>query len=694
MNDSNDAALTYLSDEPDVNSLRQVYEETAGNLGYFFHQARVSYDNRRSYWPGKSTDHRKHGANAFPWDGASDQEVPIIEEKIGTYISLFSAALSRANIRAYPVEVGDTGRARVVSAFLKWMVSSYIKRLPEEMEEAGNYLLEKGIAITYVGWDEGVKKYLQRLDMAQIEQMSPELAEIVMAGGSDDDLFGMFSKVFPDLKRGRFKRALNSLRKTGEAELPVSRKETPRPCVDALAPDADVFFPPYTRDPQRAPFVFQKVFMSAQEIEQKVLTDGWDREWADKVIETQRGVDHYEIQGRDYNRNQSPMGRYESNKNDLYMLVWAYQILIDEEDGTEGIYRTVFHPRVTDDNTIPRNYGKFELLNGAEEYPFVVTKLSNDEKRLYDVRNFSDLLRSAQNQVKVERDGRIDRASMATLPPLMHPPGRQPSDWGPGRLIPQRRSGDIEFGPTPPPDPGSVEVELTLLKQADRLIGLDEESQFTPFRQQFFINKFLTHVRDVLRLAFKQFQRYGPEEIFFRVTGFADPQRFAKGDPEEDFDVTISFDVQNQDPEKVENRLGQFVQLLALDRNGKMDVDRLLEVLAGSVDPALADAVLQPSQEAQQKVVQKVTDDLSKLYSGVEVGAQPSGAQIALQTMQAWAQQPDVAQRLQEDEAFRERVDKYVEQYQFQLQQAQNAEIGKIGTAPAQFQGTNLGAAS
>ena len=49
--------------------------------------------------------------------------------------------------------------------------------------------------------------------------------------------------------------------------------------------------------------------------------------------------------------------------------------------------------------------------------------------------------------------------------------------------------------------------------------------------------------------------------------------------------------------------------------------------------------------------------------------------------------QPDIMQRAQQDEAFGARLQKYMEQYQFQLQQMQNAEIGRIGTAPAQMGG-------
>jgi hypothetical protein len=65
--------------------------------------------------------------------------------------------------------------------------------------------------------------------------------------------------------------------------------------------------------------------------------------------------------------------------------------------------------------------------------------------------------------------------------------------------------------------------------------------------------------------------------------------------------------------------------------------------------------------------------------------ARPNGAQVALQVIQQYVSQPDVAQRAQGDEAFAGRLQKYAGQYTFQLQQAQNAQIGRVGTAPAQM---------
>ena len=102
-------------------------------------------------------------------------------------------------------------------------------------------------------------------------------------------------------------------------------------------------------------------------------------------------------------------------------------------------------------------------------------------------------------------------------------------------------------------------------------------------------------------------------------------------------------------------------------------------------DRLLADSVLQPAQEAQQQIVKQVTDDLSKIYAGIEVGARPNGAQVAMQVIQQYVQQPDVSQRMQIDEAFSARLQKYIQQYQFQMQQMQNAQIGRLGTAPAQM---------
>ena len=404
------------------------------------------------------------------------------------------------------------------------------------------------------------------------------------------------------------------------------------------------------------------------------------------VIDRYRGVHIDSIEREQEGRRSLSLTDNAYEAEELIEIVYGFQRLVDKEDGSEGIYCTVFHKEFSGNGDVP-GFAKFELLNGYEDYPVVVTKLSEDSKRLYDTMTVPSLLKGIQQQVKIERDSRIDRNSLATVPPILHPVGQAPTDWGPGRYVPYRRKGDIDFGPTPPYNQGSLEMEKTMEQQADRLVGLDEVSPISQIRKQFLVDKFLSHCAEVVSQCYRCFQRFGPDQIFFRVTGVPDPQMFNKGNADENFDVTISYDVLNTDPEKQENKLNQMVSLLQLDRNGRINVDNLLTLIAGSVDPVLADGVLEPVEVAQEKLLKDITDDLSKIYAGIEVPARPSGAQAALQVIQQYSQQPDVQKRLQEDEAFAARLQKYAGQYQFAIQQAQNAQIGRIGTQPAEMGG-------
>jgi len=679
-------SLTYVSDDPDINSLRYAYDQSVLELESYFDLCRDSYDDRRNYWPGKSSDLRKHGADAFPWEGASDMEAHVIDERITRLVSLFMASLNRANIRAFPVEIQDVPKSKIVSNFLKWMVTSgYISRFNREMELGANYLLERGLLISYVGWHSEDRKFLQRLDLNEIAQVSPQLAEMIISGNNEDQMISMLQKTFDGVTVKRAKKALSELADVGSAELPVVRRQVNAPEVKTLAPDGDFVFPPYVTDPQRSPYCFWKTYVTPQELENKIATEGWDESFVDLIIDRYRGVNIDTAEVEQEGRRLLGSNSYEAEE--LIEIVYGYQRLIDKEDGSEGIYCTVFHREFSGDGDVP-GYAKFELLNGYEDYPVVVTKLSEDSKRLYDTMTIPSVLRGIQNQVKIERDSRIDRNSLATVPPIFHPVGQAPTDYGPGRYIPYRRKGDIDFGPTPAYNQGSLEIEKTLEQQADRLVGLDESSSISQIRKQFLVDKFLTHCSEVISQCYRCFQRFGPDQIFFRVTGVPDPQTFNKGNADENFDVTISYDVLNTDPESQEKKLNQMVSLLQLDRNGRINVDNLLTLAAASVDPVLADGVLEPVQVAQEKLLKDITDDLSKIYSGIEVPARPSAAQAALQIIQQYSQQPDIQKRLQEDEAFAQRLQKYAGQYQFAVQQAQNAQIGRIGTQPAQMGGT------
>jgi hypothetical protein len=241
--DSASEALTYLSDEPDIRTLNYAYDQTVTELEGYFDLCRDSYDDRRNWWPGKSRDHRKHGADAFPWEGASDIECHIIDERITRLVSLFMASLRRANVRAFPVESNDIARSKLVSGFLKWMVSSgYIPRFYREMELGANYLLERGILISYVGWHQEDRSYKQEIDIEQIAQLSPDIYRAVQSEDRDEELIILMQNTFDGVSEKRAKKALKELRKDGVTQLPIVRRQINAPEVKTLAPDGDFFF--------------------------------------------------------------------------------------------------------------------------------------------------------------------------------------------------------------------------------------------------------------------------------------------------------------------------------------------------------------------------------------------------------------------------------------------------------------------
>lgn len=691
-------ALTFADDTPDIGILAKCYNDTLTDIGTFFEDCSESYNQRRNLWPGKAHDLRKHNGPAgaaTPWEGASDTEANTVAEGINTYVSLCAYSLSRANIQGLAVSADDFARASSVSKMMKYLRDTWISGFKEQMEMGANFFFEKGMIVTQVSWQKELRTRLQRFTVEQLEMMKPGIGEMIASGGVDAELAALIMQMLPTVREPRAKRAVRDLREKGVAELTVAVRTVDRPTVEALAPDADVFWPASVIDIQRSPVIFRRYFLSPQEIEKKVTNDGWNREWADHVIANYRGKDTWRMDGETSGSNTTQRLTWNivpPTDDDLVMVVEAFQRLIDD-DGAEGIYRTVFAPQFTGEGQQIHPYALHELFDGFDDYPFVVTVLSREQKRLYEGSNFGMMLRGTQFCVKTERDQRIDRASLTMGPPLLHPPGRAPSDWGPFRKVTQRRPGEYQFGPIPPADTGSKEVEQTMIEQALRLIGLDYNIPNAPIRQQFYVDKFLTHCKDVLKMARKLCRRFGPPMIDVRITGDPNAEPYDNTMDDEDMDVSITFDSLNTDPKTMEAKLQGFAMLLGMDKYGVINGPELMYMLGNSLDSSIAAGVMQPAQVAQQKITSAVLSDLSQIYAGIGVGAQPNGAAIALPLIQQYLQQPDIAERYQTDEAFQERLDDYAKQYQFQLQQAENAETGKIGTPPALFQNTNTAAA-
>ena len=685
---ASDPELLYVSKEPDIAYLSEAYKRTQSDLGEWLDRRQRDYDTRHCLWSGKSDDFKKHASQSstgevFPWEGASDQEVKMADELISCRVAMCMNATRRAHIVATPTESSDVERANVVSMFLRWLINSKMQEFYPEIELGLNHLFEKGMMVHYCWYENQELKQQQTIKLEEIAQVLPQIAGAIQDGSMDEELSEALKTQF-DISKSKARAMLKEMRKDGETTVPVTRQVVSRPKIKALAPDEDVFWPSYCIDPQEAPYMFHVVSMTPEQLKAKISTENWSEEFVDAAIDVAGQGENaddtlYQI------RDDDEFTR--TDDNSLVRIVYCYQRLLDE-DNVPGIYCTIYQPN------LPDLYAKHQLLDYTHgKYPFVVTTLEKTSKKLYSSRSYPELIESLQQVLKAETDAAVDAQSLTTLPPLEHPMGRAPTKWGPGVRVPYRTPGEYRFADTPRGSAVNIELRRYIAEQANRYFGRNApgvDPVEAQMKQQEVIDKVFHHLKHVLDQVYSLYQQYGPDEEYFRVTGMQDMQKYAKGNPGERFDFYMQFDAATQDPEQMLDRVKAIAQLGAqLDKNGTLDTERLLQIAVGQILPGAAESIMLPKETASQKAMDEERQTIAEIYAGVPPNVKPNDAhEMKLQIFQQWLAQPDVAQKVQQDPALQERISNYLQQRQMQVQQKQNAEIGRLGAAPTQFGST------
>ena len=688
--DRSDEPEIYFSEDFDFDNFKQTYNDDVDDLRAYVDRCEKNRDVINCSWEGKSPDLKK-GEGAFPHEGASDTEVFLVKQKIRNNDALRTNALSKSTIRAYPRESSDVDRSAEVSVFLRWLRDNGIPNFKQEMELSGYYGDETGLMVTYCGWRAKKQSYLKLFDIDQIAETLPELAEIWMDEDRVDEAMELFNSVEGwELNEARVKKALRQLRKSGVAEIPVTVKENSEADVRTLMPDADVILPAYTVNYQDAPRMHIRMLMSAQEILNRVSSEGWDEEWANYVIENHRGIDQSKFYNPNSVQSYRRIGRVARITNerarDTIEVALTFERLIDDADNAEGIYLTVWCPEMTEQDGTP-NVAKRVLLSGRKNYPVVITKTSLG-KTLYDGITLPELLRAPQKNQKTLRDSYMDESGWSISPTIWAPAGVDASGMGPGAVISGPTGRKPEYIDRPSNFAPNLNLEQLLVDEANQIAGQDPNDPLSVQLQQHNIGQYLSHVQNVLKMTYETWKLDGPEELFLRVTGNPEPVQFTKKEDEGEMDITVSFNSTYDDPEKVEKMLAGLYQILQNDQGGRVNSEAITDMALSALDPTLADSVLMPAEQGSAKIINETTNDIAKMAAGIPVGAPQNASQARLQIVQDYKQSQTGAMELQSKPQFQFLLAEYEKQLTFQLQQLQNAEIGKVGAQPAQMGGT------
>lgn len=683
------------NDKANVERLNHAYKETVTDLSEWVEQQRTNYNVRHCLWANQSEDGKKHGDPdnpAFPWDGASDLRTFVVDQMITSDVAMLCTSLQRANLAAVPVEFSDTKRSKLVTSFMRWLIYSQMDELQDECELLANYYLEKGIGALGVFWETKVSTKLQTVTVEQMAEVAPELAGYIQDKSYAKDITDLMQSYFPNLSRRKARKMVTELRNTGSTEFGTPEVVYQRPKICAYSLDRDLFVPSGTTHIQNAPYIFMENWYTPDMLRAKVTTDGWDKDFVEYVIDTQQN----ETTQRELYAGSEWETRYgiEANyKTENIKLVCAYYRTSDE-DGIPEINYTVFHPDVTHIDGVQAYAIHAKLDYSPARYPFVVFQRERLSRRLLETRGYPEIAKGWQDQIKIERDTRIDRASLSTNPPFLYRNGKQPAAWGPGAKIPFQRREDYGWAEIPPFDQGSIEVEQKIEDSMRRYFGRstsEEDQGETRAVQQALVQKWLNSWKEVFRQIWSLYKQYGPEEQFFRVVGSEKAEdRMVKGDDNEKYDFYLSFDVPGTDPEYQLKKMESMAKMaMQFDRTGRVDWSKVIGEVLAAHDPIIADKILIPQEEATEKEMNEEKDLITRMWSGMDVDLQmPFNPQLRMQVFQDWLSgsetipASDVQQRLQSDPAFKARVEKHQKQIQQQIAQQQNAQIGQLGTAP------------
>jgi len=650
----------------------------------------INWKGRYNIWAGQDPSGRKLksrlGKDPFPWDEASDARVPLIDGYINEDVDTLMGALYSARLTAVPTESHDMARANTVTNFVRWQFYTQMPEVEREAELLANYILERGLGVLGVFWKR--EKQLGKQTVT-LDQVQPEVGAIIADPTREDEAVDLVQQAVPDLSKSDVRAAVRELREKGTTTYLQSYLCENRPTVVALCPGEDFFGPRDVTDLQKARVLFYREFMTKTQLQDAEAAYEWDPKWIEAVVKNCKG----QASATSYSGSRTVDSRDRSgfsalDTSELYEVIHAFEKR-SGPDKVPGIYYTVFNAQLASLDGKKDFAAVRDLLDYAHgRYPFVAFPRERINRRLDSARGYGEVGFTMQTQVKTVWDSRSDRESIATVPPLLHPVGRAPSKWGPMVRVPYIRPNEFMFADVPKWDPANQQVEESVRRMADWYYGRQVEGRDPDYprnRKQRMVKRWLTGWAEAIEQTFQLDQQFMPEAFWFRVVGSAkaQPLHATRAEIQGKFDVSLSWNVLNQDPDLLQAKLKLLIEMLGADVNGVVDRTELMTVIFEYLDPNLGERLLQPMEAASQREIEDEKTVFARMMTGQEENVKPEGQayQLRMQVMQGLLQSNPVAQQAyQSNERVKAVMDKRMKQLQFQIQQKMvNPTIGRLG---------------
>lgn len=693
-----DETKNRLSNEPDIPQLQSELSDILEDAGRNLRRRDDFDDVRFCRWDGQSDDGRKHeenlGYRPTPWEGSSDIHYRLADRLINEHVHMALESFFRANMNVTGLETSDTRKAAhwrdCLSYFLEQRMLPELRR---EVEILAQEMFSGSPAIGILGvyWQQETIMQMKSLDMQDIARITMERGgdearvEEVIALFRDPDMedlqVQMLATVYAGVSEKVLKRAAKELRETGQTKIPAPVIHENRPRFVAHRLYDDVFVDANCTELDRARVIMRREWLSETELREKIVSEGLSESFVDKVLEKTEGASG--VAEYDY-RNPLNIGVKGSDGalEDLYEIFYAYQRVYDEDTNVPAIYCTAFSAHVNDD------YGKHVMLEyGHNQMPFVLFSRERLSRSIFDSRGIPELVATNQYEGKLHKDLQNDQAQISVIPPLLVNARRGGLNLlvAPASQMTITRPDDIQWLQPPKTSEGSMEAEQSTTLDAERYFGNPEKPEARQLYHQCMINRWLDSWKEALSQALSLCQQYLPPEFVARITGGnVDEIMVQEEDVAGKYDLSLRFSVDTLDPEFMEKKLDAVTKLTQFDVTGALDRNKLLEIIAESIDPVLAKQVVMDKQTAAQKEIEDEQNSWVKIINEIEpIAKEGVNFEIRAQTAQQIIQTSQALQeKMAEKPLVKQLADNRMKYLQFGIQQQQNAQIGRVGVKP------------
>jgi len=684
-------------DKSNLNYWIRELTTAATDASWYSTRRAENYDTRLAYWDGQSSDGRKWAGNyrsrVFPWEGASDSRIRLADLVCNRESQLCLTATFASRLQMLPVESTDALLQQRSESLLKWMLFQHCADdLRRELELALNIRATYGLAIMGVFWKTTTRTEEKSVTLGDLIALAQQDADpnsplAILIGAILDPLQEEVAIELAEQFAPGTGTAANvrKLREGGTVTYTEPYIFESRPEWCALEPFNDIVFPAATYDLQRAPWIARREMVTVQELRERIATEGYDEDFVEKA-ERQKGSSLWPIITQ-ANANRRDHLLFEEYR-DMVELWHIYSKEEDEKTRATRLMCRVVHSSITD---ISAKEETLTYTHGL--YPFIELPRERITRCLIESRGIPEIVSTMQSEIKMQRDYRADRASISILPPLKVPANRGFLDviLGPATQLPERRPNEFQWMQPPPFDQGTIEIERAVRRDVNEYFGLAGEGvdpNYTQLVVQHTVDRWLRDFKAIVSQTWQLMQQYLSPVQILRVSGGQSlPFEATREAIQGKFDLNVTFDAKQFDSELLGTKLEYITKaIVPMDQMGVIDRAGLVKFIMNAVDPNIADLIVRDPGPAAAIEANEEQIAYTKIAAGTEpeLPAEGQNHQLRLQVLLGIIQgNPEVQQRYASGGKFREMLDARIQGHQFQVQQQQNAIIGRQGVMPA-----------